>query len=78
MRAFTRGVRSKKHITNDQEKTGLSFAYCSLCLVSLVSFYERLIVDRDEVFDAVVRCADFTATSTKLLNGVLGCNRVVW
>jgi len=49
-----------------------------ICLVSLVSFYERLIADLVEVFDALVRFADCTATNTKLRNGFLGCNRVVW
>jgi len=48
-----------------------------ICLVSLVSFYERLIADLDEVFDGIVRFADFTATSTKLRNRFLGCNHVV-
>ena len=46
---------------------------------SFVGFlYERVTVDRDQVFDAVVRFADCTATSTKLRDGVLGCNSVVW
>jgi len=76
VRAFTRGVRSKKHITYGSRRPDLLLRF--ICLVSLVSFYERLIVDRDEVFDAVVRFADFTATSAKLRNGVLGCNCVVW
>jgi hypothetical protein len=48
-----------------------------ICLVSLVFFYVRLIADLDEVFDAIVRFADFAATNTKLRNGFLGCNRVV-
>ena len=42
-----------------------------ICLVSLVSFYERLIADLVEVFDAIVRFVDFTAASTKLRNGFL-------